>query len=92
MNYAERVDEAPEGRHVDRPPYTMYRTIEHSTPEVESRAYLRFQESFNTNIVMVANPNPFPASSSELIWKTFASKPSIRKPLEVRGPHRLEFP
>lgn len=62
MSHIERVNAALQGRSFDRPPYTIYRAFERSTPEKAAHAHLRFHESFNTDIVKVMNPYPFPSS------------------------------
>jgi uroporphyrinogen decarboxylase len=64
MTHIERVDAALQGRPVDRPPYTIYRSFEQSTPESQAHAQLRFHEEFNTDIVKMMNPYPYPASES----------------------------
>lgn len=62
MTHIERVDAALQGRSVDRPPYTVYGAVEPSTPERGAHEYIRFHESFNTDIVKIMGSHPYVAS------------------------------
>jgi uroporphyrinogen-III decarboxylase len=64
MSHIERVDAALQGKPVDRPPYTLYLRSQQATPRVQAHDHLRFQREFNTDIVKVMNPYPYPAPES----------------------------
>jgi hypothetical protein len=62
MTHVERVDAALQGKPVDRPPYTLYGNSQQAArPRVQAHDHLRFQREFNTDIVKVMNPYPYPA-------------------------------
>lgn len=65
MTHIERVDAALQGRPVDRPPYTIYGAVEQSTPERDAHEYIRFHESFNTDIVKIMGSQSYLASGAK---------------------------
>ncbi len=64
MTHVERVDAALQGKPVDRPPYTLYLSPQQATPRVQAHDHIRFQREFNTDIVIVMNPYPYPAEDT----------------------------
>ena len=70
LSRRERVDRPPQGKDVDRTPFTFWHHFGLKTPEEHVKATLDFHAKYRTDIVKVMSdfPYPQPAGLSTLSW------------------------
>jgi hypothetical protein len=83
LGHKERVDRALKGRHVDRPPFTLWHHFNKATAEEEAQALVDFHRQYDTDIVKVMNDFSYPKSTTGKWYEVTPTDSPYPKQLET---------